>query len=93
MNCDYTFLKAINTFKDCLQTLGTLCREGTKIICQAKDCMRYLCCSYKDELLVFCKIFFEASILRDAEHNFVHFFLPVTLQMCPQHISNLYLNV
>lgn len=95
MNCDYTFLKAINTFKDCLQTLGTLCREGTKIICQAKDCMHYyLCCSYKDELLVFCEIFFEVSILRDAEHNLVHFyFLPVALQMCPPHISNLYLSV
>lgn len=53
MNCDYTFLKAINTFKDCLQTVGTLCREGTKIICQAKNFMRYyLVCSYKAELLL-----------------------------------------
>lgn len=53
MNCDYTFLKAINTFKDCLQTVGTSCREGTKIICQAKNFMRYyLVCSYKAELLL-----------------------------------------
>jgi len=59
MNCDYTFLKAINTFKDSLQPIGTLCREGTKIICHAKDCEHYyLRCSYKDELLVFCEKFF-----------------------------------
>jgi len=42
----------------------------------------------------FVKNFFEASVSRDAEDNFVHFyFLPVALQMCPQCISNLYLNV
>lgn len=58
MNCDYTFLQADNTFKDCLQTRYFMQGEK-KIICQAKDCIcYYLCCSYKDELLIFCEIFF-----------------------------------
>lgn len=72
MNCDYTFLKAINTFKDCLQTVGTLCREGTK-----QKILFVITLSVLTKLnscLVFCEIFSEVSVLRDAEHNFVYFF-------------------
>lgn len=83
IDCDYTFLEAINTFKDCLQTVGTLCREGTKIICQAKNFMHYyLCCSYKGELLlgVLWIFFWSVSLVRCRTQLCTFFFLPVTLQ-------------
>lgn len=57
-------LKLLNASKDCLQIVGTLCRDGTEIICQAKDCMHYyLNSSYKDELLVFCDLCFGVFVV------------------------------
>lgn len=68
-------LKLLHSFTDCLQTLGTLCREGNKDHLPSKRLDALLSLLFlQDELLVLCESFFEASVLRDAECDFVHLF-------------------
>lgn len=53
-------LKLLHSFTDCLQTLGTLCREGNKDNLPSKRLYALLSLLLlQDELLVLCEIFLK----------------------------------